>query len=141
MELVEARLGKMEATNRHLANELDDLKGHSMKYNLIFNLDSSYTDGKEAQGENCVEIIRAFLRIIMGVEFSKFLVVIAHRIGKRHPDKSRPILAKPPVASEIDAIMRNTMRLRDTNHFISRQMTARQERTQTIRWLLVVCKR
>ena len=69
----------------------------------------------------------------MGVDSSKFLIAVAHRIGKRHPDKSRPILAKLPVASEIDAIMRNTVRLRDTNHFISRQMTARQrERKQFV---------
>ena len=133
MDLIKARLDKMEATNRHLADELDNLKGHSMKYNLIFNLNSSYTNGKEAQGVNCVEIVQAFLRSIMGVDSSKFLIAVAHRIGKRYPDKSRPILAKLPVASDIDAIMRNTMRLRDTNHFISRQMTARQrERKQFV---------
>ena len=57
MELVEARLGKIMKMEATKVNELDDLKGHSMKYSLMFNLDSSYTDGKEAQGENCVEII------------------------------------------------------------------------------------
>ena len=133
MELVKAKLSKMEATNRQVVEELDALKSYSMKPNLLFYLEDSYTDGHESRGENCVEIVRAFLHRIMGIDSSKFLITVAHRVGKRVAGKSRPILAKIPVASEIDAIMRNTNRLRDTKHFISRQMTAKQrERKQFV---------
>ena len=83
--LVKAKQSKLEAVNKHLTDELDTMKAHSMKYNLIFNLDTtSYSDGTEVQGENSVGIIRAFLSNVMGMDSSNLYIPVAHRIGKKN---------------------------------------------------------
>jgi polyhydroxyalkanoate synthesis regulator phasin len=59
--LLGAKLEKCEMKNTSLSNELDQLRAHSMKNNLIFSFDRTSAYSKEAKGENCVALIRDFL--------------------------------------------------------------------------------
>ena len=58
-------------------------------------------------------------------------IPIAHRIGARRQGVTRQIIAKFPVAHEMDQILKQANRLRDTHHFINRQLPAAvRERNQ-----------
>lgn len=132
IELLEARVDKCTSTTSLHASQIDDLRSYSMKRNLIFDFDKCYNGAKEAAGENCVAIIKAFLSSVMGITDSdKMMVPVAHRLGAPRSGFIRPIIAKFPIADEMDRVMRNTNRLRNTRHFIKRQLTPNQrEREQ-----------
>ena len=70
----------------------------------------------------------------MGVtDVKKLFITGAHRIGSYKSGKSRPILAQFPIADERDTIMKHANRLRDTNHYISRQLPPElKERNQFV---------
>ena len=131
--LLDAKLMKSEIKSMHLGNEVDDLRAHSMKYNLLFNFDKSYAAGKEIRSENSIDIVKTFLSTVMGIDTRDIYIPVAHRVGVSAPNRERPILAKFPVSSQLNTVMKNTGRLRGTGHFVSVQATQRRhERKQFV---------
>jgi hypothetical protein len=95
--LLGAKLEKCEMKNTSLSNELDQLRAHSMKNNLIFSFDRTSAYSKEAKGENCVALIRDFLCSVMGIEWaSEMYIPVAHRLGPRNVKVSRPTIVTFP---------------------------------------------
>ena len=125
LKLVRAQSVRLEDANRHLVSEIDNLRHHSTKANLIFNLDRDYEHAQEAEGEDCVAKVKQFLHDVMGIDSTNFFIPVAHRIGKKgtHP---RPIIATLPIAAQVQRVFRNTSRLSGSRHFVSRQQTAAQ---------------
>jgi hypothetical protein len=97
-----------------------------MKHNLIFSFDKQSGDyGREADGEDCVALVKHFLINILGIQSAdKFFVPVAHRIGTKNPAYPRSIVAQFPVANELGHIMKQTGRLKNTRHYINRQIPA-----------------
>ena len=124
INLMTAQLQMSDTKQKSLEHEIVQLKSHSMKKNIIFNIDAStFQTAREIKGENCYGIIRHFLAQQMSApDIGRMFISAAHRIGPFRYGKTRPILAQFPIASEIEMIMKNSNRLRNTNHFISRQM-------------------
>lgn len=134
-KLTSARLQVSENKQKVLTNELSQLKAHSMKRNIIFNIDAASLEmAREVQGENCVGIIKHFLSQKMGVANANSVsITVAHRIGKYRPSRVRPILAQFPIACELDLVMRHCNRLKGTKHFVTRQLPSEmQERNQFV---------
>lgn len=124
LEVMSTKLQMSETRQKALEREVVQLKTYSMKSNIIFTIDvSSFEMAQEIKGEDCSSIIRQFLALKMGVtDVKKLFITGAHRIGFYKSGKSRPILAQFPIADERDTIMKHANRLRDTNHYISRQL-------------------
>ncbi|KAK2166536.1 hypothetical protein LSH36_38g06048 [Paralvinella palmiformis] len=111
----------MEITTGRRRHEIDHLKQHSMKNNLIFKFDDTTDIGKEIEGEDSVSVVRQFLIQVMHVpNASNFYIPIAHRLGDPR-NKHRAILARFPITAELDLILRHGNRLRGTRHGVSRQ--------------------
>lgn len=130
VKLLESKMIRSDIVQHSLMEQIDDLRSRSMRDNLIFNFDakSATYNGKEADGENCAEIVRSFLREILGIQ-DRVYIQSAHRLGKMSVEHSRPIIARIPETSQRSLIFRNANRLKDTNHYISQQMTpSRAER-------------
>jgi uncharacterized protein YoxC len=134
VQVLAAKLQKCEHKCNSLTNELDRLRAHSMKCNIIFNFDNNNANFKESKGENCVEIVKMFARSVLGIDKANALYIpVAHRIGRRNPLYTRAIIAKFPISNEFNMIMMNTNRLRDTRHQVTQQLTAKQrERKQFV---------
>jgi len=115
------KMSRMEITTSRRRHEIDHLKQHSMKNNLIFKFDDTTDIGKEIEGEDSVSVVRQFLIQVMHVpNASNFYIPIAHRLGDPR-NKHRAILARFPIAAELDLILRHGNRLRGTRHGVSRQ--------------------
>jgi len=67
VQMMQARLVRSEIHQKHLSEEIEDIKSRSMRDNIIFNFDQAATDFKESRGENCLELIHSFLSAIMGL--------------------------------------------------------------------------
>lgn len=117
------KLTRNEITVSRLSKEVVELKAHSMKHNILFNFYRNTDICKEVEGEDCVGVIKRFLTNIMSVpNVNKMYVPVAHRLGKRATGTTRAILAKFPNANDIDTILKHTNRLRETKHFVQRQL-------------------
>jgi hypothetical protein len=92
-----------------------------MRDNLIFRFDPSVNDFKECKSENCVALVRAFLRNILGIT-EDIYIQTAHRLGKASPANQRAMIARIPQSEQRTLIFRNANRLRDTHHYISQQL-------------------
>ena len=116
-------MARMETVTCRLREELYSQKQYSMKYNLIFTFDATTDVGKEIEGEDAVSVVRQFLTHVMHVpNANQFCIPVAHRLGGQS-GRRRAMLAKFPVATELDLIMRHGNRLRGTRHGVSRQTT------------------
>jgi len=125
ISLLSSRLARAEIASSRMQDELIDLRSHSMKYNLLFNFDSNYDACKEVNGEDCVSVIRLFLSNVMQVPHAdKFFIPVAHRLGKRQSGHNRAILAKFPISSQLDDVLKHANRLRNTKHYVARQTPA-----------------
>jgi len=92
-----------------------------MKHNLIFKFDDTTDIGKEIEREYSVSVVRQFLTQVMHVpNASNFYIPVAHRLGDPR-NKHCPILARFPIATELDMILRHGNRLRGTRRGVSRQ--------------------
>ena len=61
VELLEDRLIRTDTLNKRLQSRILDLETRSMRNNIIFSFDPKSSDfGTEAEGENCVSIIKHF---------------------------------------------------------------------------------
>ena len=104
-----------------------------MRNNIIFSFDpKSYDFGTEAEGENCVLIIKHFLGSVLSIPYANDVYIpVAHRLGIRRTGTSRQIIATFPVADELHMVLRHSNRLRETKHYINRQVPAEiRERNQ-----------
>ena len=127
VEMMEAKMVRSDKIQQSLTNELDDLKSRSMRDNIIVNFDPAAIDFKEAKGENCVGLVLAFLRNVLGITDNVYIQT-AHRIGK---SAYRPMIARIPQSAQRSMIFKHANRLKDTRHYISQQLTpARSERRQ-----------
>jgi len=123
VSLLCAKMARMETVTCRLREELYSQKQYSMKYNLIFTFDATTDVGKEIEGEDAVSVVRQFLTHVMHVpNANQFCIPVAHRLGGQS-GRRRAMLAKFPVATELDLIMRHGNRLRGTRHGVSRQTT------------------
>ena len=131
LDIVEGGLRRSEQINKRLSDQMTDMQMRSMKNNIIFSFERGTDYAREVMGENCVELVKQFLHKILGLTNApKFFITVAHRIGPKN-DTSRSIIAKFPISSEIDIILRNASRLRDTKHHINKQIPANiRERNQ-----------
>jgi hypothetical protein len=130
--LLSGRMIRSETKNVRLQRELSELKTHSMKNNLIFNFDYKSDVGKEQRDENCVDIVRKFMRDVLKVpSANKLSIAVAHRLGSANGKGHKPIIARFPVAADVDLIMSNVRTLKGTRHFINRQLPPdKRERKQ-----------
>ena len=114
---------------------------HSLRFRLsiylglavIFSFDKRSTDyGGEADGENCVAIVQHFLKHVMAIPNAEEMYIpVAHRIGARRPNASRQIIAKFPICDELNMVLNHTNRLKNTRHYLNRQVPAEiRERNQ-----------
>ncbi|KAK2145233.1 hypothetical protein LSH36_693g01083 [Paralvinella palmiformis] len=114
MSMLCARLERNDTIVARLSRELTEMKTHNMKYNLIFNFDKMNADCNEAEGENCIALVKHFLATVMSVPNAQLIYVpVAHRLGQRRPGTVRPILAKFPNVNELQTVLKHTNRLRE----------------------------
>lgn len=133
VDILTGRLIRNETKNVRLQNELSELKSQSMKNNLIFTFDEKSDHGKEQHDENSSDIVRSFLGKVMKVSSpNKLTINAAHRLGPPVGGKGRrPIIARFPFASDVDAIMAKVGELKGSRHFVNRQIPPeKRERKQ-----------
>ena len=108
--------------DRHGA-DIIKLKTHSMKNNIIFSIKGEDDQWQERPGEDCAEKVRLFCSQVLRIpNMEKVYIQTAHRLGQRTQGRSRSIIACIPTSKDQISIMKNTNRLRDTQHFISKQL-------------------
>ena len=87
-------------------------------------------DFNETKSQNCVGLVKAFLRNIRGVR-SDIYIQSAHRLGKPVAGSQRAMTAKIPQSDQRKLIFQNANRQKVTRHYISQQLPAsRSERRQ-----------
>jgi hypothetical protein len=102
-----------------------------MKENFIINFDNKAY--QEAYGEDSIEIVRAFLSNVLGMDAKSLYIPVAHRVGRKNPNITRAMIVKVPVSKDRDMILKQTSRLKNTHHSIMKQLTAKQrERKQFV---------
>jgi hypothetical protein len=120
---LDAKLSRNTSLNQRMQKEITDLKVHSMKHNVIFSFDKQADTGSEVSGEDCEGLIRHFVSSVMRVPGAEHLYIpVAHRIGRFVRGNKRSILAKFPIAQELDLVMKHTTRLANTKHYVQRQI-------------------
>ena len=126
VSLLEAKVSRNEVINKRQQNEILDLQSRSMKNNVILNFDKGSTNYcNEAEGEDCVALVKHFLINVLGIQAAdRYYIPVAHRIGYRKSSLPRAIVAKFPIASELHGVLQQTGRLKNTGHFITKQMPA-----------------
>lgn len=124
VKLLEAKLTRNETIQQSMQDEIDDLKSRSMKDNIYFSFDPECDEFKVVKGENCAELVRAFLRNILGLTVPIY-IQSAHRVADGR------MIARIPESAQRSLIFKNANRLRDTRHYLSQQMPpGRSERRQ-----------
>ena len=123
LEILQAQLHRLDRRNSDLTASLENIKAKSMQNNLIFTFDRTVTDYKEVSGENCTELIKAFLKNVLAIN-DDIYIQNAYRLGKYMQGKQRPILATIPDGDDKYHIFKNISRLKNTGHFINQQMPA-----------------
>ena len=156
---IQDRLDTLEATNAQLLDELEVVKGilqvqdktisnnasriinltaRSMSKNVVI----SGVTGDE-KGENCKEKVLNFFRSQMQMQTDEDEVVVAHRIGTKYGDKSRPVVVRCKFALR-NRIFQYTKNLKDLtndqgdNYYVRAQhpdpiATEKREREETLR--------
>ena len=142
MTALEAKLIRTETVNQRLHSEITHLKLHSMKQNIIFSFDPDCKDLKEVQGEDTVGKVKHFLKTVLNISQAEtFTIPVAFRLGAYKPNISRQILAQFPISSEFQLVMKHSNRLRDTKHFLNKQLPPEQrERLQFVQPIYKVKK-
>ena len=72
IQLLAAKVARLETSKVHLRDETRDLKHHSMKYNLVFSFDDATDIGKEVEGEDTESVLREFLKSAMSTFTSQW---------------------------------------------------------------------
>ena len=119
----DSKLARQSTINRRMQRKITDLKAHSMKNNIIFSFDNQVDFGRKISGEDFEGLIRHFIVTILripGAEY--FYIPVAHRLGRFVKGKRRSVLAKFPIASESDLVMKHANRLTNTKHYVQKQI-------------------
>ena len=93
-----------------------------MRNNIKIFFDPTVSEYREAKGENCVSLTKAFFASVMGVSEDEVYIPTAHRLGKFTPGKQRAMIACIPDAGTRSKIVKNANRLSKTNHYICSQI-------------------
>ena len=109
VELLGDRLIRTDTLNKRLQSRILDLETRSMRNNIIFSFDPKSSDfGTEAEGENCVLIIKHFLGSVLSIPHANDVYIpVAHRLGIRRTGTSRQIIATFPVANELHMVLQH----------------------------------
>ena len=84
VKLLSGKVQRNEITISRLNKELNEVQGHSMKQNLIINFDKRCEEYKEREGEDCVSLVRHFVKTVLSVPNSDSMYIpVAHRIGPK----------------------------------------------------------
>ena len=134
VDLLTARMVKQEKVSEYQGKQIEDIRSHSMKENLLINFDKTEASYKESAGENMIELIRHFMVTKLGIDRSvvdAMYIPVAHRIGFKKQQYTRAAIVKIPVAKDRELVMSRVGRLKNTQHFIAKQLTPKQrERKQ-----------
>ena len=85
VELLDDRLIRTNTLNSRLQNRILDLETSSMRNNTTNSFDPKSSDfGAEAEGDNCVSIIKHFLGSVLIIPHANDIYIpVAHRLGIR----------------------------------------------------------
>ena len=92
--MLTAKIKRSDISQSHLEREIEDIKAHSMDDNVIINFAKDYIDYKESKGGNCVQLIGAFFKNVLGLTL--IYILSAHRLGVSRSGVSRPMIARIP---------------------------------------------
>ena len=105
----------MQANDQMKADILD-LKSRSMRDNLLF------FNIPQSQDEDCAAIVMNFCKEKLHIENAETIRLDrAHRIGKRQPNKTRPIVIKFNFHQDKENVRKQAKQLKGTNFGISEQ--------------------
>ena len=135
LDILVGRMSYEQNKRKSLERELLELKAHTMKRNIIFHIDEvQFPAAKEMRDENATYIVRNFLHNVMKVDYDTtrdLFITVAHRIGGDKSNKTRPIIAQFPVATDFDTVLYHASNLKNTTHYINQQVPqAMSERNQ-----------
>ncbi|CAG2197849.1 unnamed protein product [Mytilus edulis] len=99
---------------KQIEHSLLDLRCRSMKNNLIF------SGLGFQQNENCEEKLRRFMHNELGIEFHVELGNV-HRFGKPGLNGTKPIVARFLYRKELEAVLRNTNKLKGKSFGVNEQ--------------------
>lgn len=99
---------------KQIEHSLLDLRCRSMKNNLIF------SGLGFQQNENCEEKLRRFMHNELGIEFHVELGNV-HRFGKPGLNGAKPIVARFLYRKELEAVLRNTNKLKGKSFGVNEQ--------------------
>ena len=104
----------MQAIDQMKADILD-LKSRSMRDNLLF------FNIPESQDEDCAAIVTNFCKELHTENAETIRLDRAHRIGKRQPNKTKPIVVKFNFHQDKENIRKQAKQLKGTNFGTSEQ--------------------
>ena len=112
----ERKVEQLEQNNNIMKKEIIDLKARSMCDNLVFyNI--------QEQGENAMEKIFSFLGNELKIESPQqnIKIDLAHRMGRKQPEKTRPIVVKLNYFQDREAIRQRAHLPKGKRYGISEQ--------------------
>lgn len=129
---VVGRLIRSERENARLRNEMIDQRSHSMKYNLIINIDKADATYSHQPGDTPASVARKFITITLGLPNAQNCYIpVAHPLNDT--TTHRQILVKLPIADQLSQVMSKVNRMQGTNHSLIKQLPAeRRERKQFV---------
>ena len=122
VEVITRRADSHEQCLKVLAYKSIDLEARSRRNNLLFHWLA------ESKNENCIELLRDFLRNEMGIDLDEYYVERAHRLGslykarQRNQDRNprRPIIVAVGQHSQTNIIIESAYMLKGTNFSVTR---------------------
>ncbi|XP_077497727.1 uncharacterized protein LOC144108342 [Amblyomma americanum] len=107
----------------NIVNKIDDLENRSRRSNVLF-YGIADSDSSESW-ETSEQLVNDFCLDKLGVTVTS--VARAHRVGRFSTEKARPIIAKFINDKEIEAILSNGRKLKETNFSIGRDYSLAHE--------------
>lgn len=99
-----------------MQEKIDDLENRSRRSNVLF---YGISDTNKSEAWDVSErLAREFCTNKLGISVST--IARAHRIGRFSPDKPRPIIAKLFNEKEVETVMANGFKLKNTTFSVSR---------------------
>ena len=116
LEKTQVEMNKIMQANDQMKADILDLKSRSMRGNLLF------FNIPESQDEDCAAFVTNFCKEKLHIENAETIRLDrAHRIGKRQPNKTRPIVVKFNFHQDKENVRKQAKQLKGTNIGISEQ--------------------
>ena len=116
LEKNQVEMNKIMQANDQMKADILDLKSRSMRDNLLF------FNIQESQDEDCAAIVKNFCKEKLHIENAETIRLDrAHRIGKKQPNKTRPIVVKFNFHQDKENVRKQAKQLKGTNFGISEQ--------------------